>query len=38
LSDFQYKEEIKTYNKTEKSVIFIDIQTYDSDTRRPLVQ
>ena len=33
MSDFQYKEEVKTYKKTRKSVTFIDIQTYESDTK-----
>ena len=37
LSDF-HKEEVKTYKKTEKNVTFIDIQTYESDTRRSLIQ
>jgi len=38
LSNFQYKEEVKTYKKTGKSVTFIDIQTNESDTRRSLIQ
>jgi len=29
LSDFQYKEEVKTYKKTGKSITFINSQTYE---------
>ena len=32
------KKVFKTYKKTRKSVTFINIQTYESDTRRSLIQ
>jgi len=38
LSDFQYKGEVNTYKKTRKSVTFIDIQKYESDTKRSLIE
>jgi len=35
---FNAKKEFKTYKETRKSVTFIDIQTYETDTKRSLIQ